>query len=42
MTKRRKLAAKKLLLPLIALCMMTTAMALGSVGHARPVASASR
>lgn len=34
--------AKKLLLPLIALAMMTSAMYLGSSGGPRPAASASR
>ena len=37
MTTRRKRAMKKLLLPLIAVCMMTAAMALGS---SRPATAA--
>ena len=34
--------AKKLLLPVIALVMMTSAMYLGSTGGSRPVSSAAR
>jgi len=42
MTTRHKRAVKKLLLPVIALCMMTAAMALGSSSHARAAATAQR
>ncbi len=36
MTKRQQRTAKKLVLPLVAMAMLTTMMAVASVSHARP------